>query len=149
MIEKRVVTNAVLAMLTGATGLPVGRGRTPANAGLKYYVLYALDTSLSGPPLADEHDDLTVIYQVTSVSAPDPAKPGSAGSAEQAEWLADKARTAFLARAPFTGRWVHDLAVPGAVVMARELDVEPGGTNDPADAIMSYVQRFRITLTPA
>ncbi|GAA2770240.1 hypothetical protein XF35_39890 [Streptomyces platensis subsp. clarensis] len=149
MIEKRAVTNAVLALLAETTGLPVGRGRLPAGAGLRYYVLYSLDTAVSGPPLADEHDDLSVVYQVTSVSAPDPAKPGSAGSAEQAEWLADKARTAFLARNPATGHWLHDLPVPGAVVMTRELDTEPGGTNDPADAIMSYVQRFRFTLTPA
>ncbi|MFD7980183.1 hypothetical protein [Streptomyces sp. NPDC059071] len=149
MIEKRTVTSAVLTLLTDATGLPVGRGRAPANAGLKYYVLYTLDTTLSGPPLADEHDDLTVTYQITSVSAPDPTKPGSTGSAEQTEWLADKARAALLARDPATGRWQRDLVVPGAVVMARELETEPGGTNDPADAIMSYVQRFRITLTPA
>ncbi|MEU6979569.1 hypothetical protein [Streptomyces sp. NPDC046371] len=149
MIERRTVTTAIITLLTEATGLPVGRGRAPAGAGLRYYVLYALDTAVSGPPLADEHEDMTVIYQVTSVSAPDPAKPGSAGSAEQAEWLADKARTAFLARNPATGTWMHDLPLPGAVVMSRALDTEPGGTNDPADAIMSYVQRFRFTLTPA
>ncbi|MFB7867358.1 hypothetical protein [Streptomyces sp. NPDC056069] len=149
MIEKRTVTTAAIVLLTEATGLPVGRGRIPANAGLRYYVLYSLETDTDGPPLADEHEDLTVVYQVTSVSAPDPAKPGSAGSAEQAEWLADKVRMAFLARNPATGLWVNDLSVPGAVVRARELDTEPGGTNDPADAIMSYVQRFRVTLTPA
>jgi hypothetical protein len=39
--------------------------------------------------------------------------------------------------------------VPGAKVICRELDTEPGGTSDPSDAIMSYVQRFRFDLTAA
>lgn len=149
MIERRLVTNAALAMLAAATGVPVGRGRAPANPGLRYYVLYALDADDPEPSLADEHEDLTAVYQVTSVSLPDPAKPGSSGSEEQVEWLADKARAAFLARNPATGAWLHELAVEGASVRSRELDTEPGGTNDPGDAIMSYVQRFKVTLTPA
>jgi hypothetical protein len=149
MIERRLVTNAVLTMLAAATGRPVGRGKAPANPGLSYYVLYPLDGAVSGPPLTDENEDLTVTFQVTSVSLPDPAKPGTSGSAEQVEWMADKARAAFLARNPATGAWMNELAVDGAVVMCRELDTEPGGTNDPADAIMSYVQRFKVTLTPA
>ncbi|MEU9703108.1 hypothetical protein [Streptomyces sp. NPDC047981] len=149
MIERREVTNAVLAMLTAATGMPVGRGRLPQNPGTRYYVVHALDATLSGPPLADLNEDLTVIFQVDSVSAPDPTKPGSSGSAEQAEWLADRARAAFLGRSRLSGQWTHPISVSGAVVMARSLDSEPGGTNDPADAIMNFVQRFRLDLTPA
>lgn len=149
MIDRRPVTNAVLTMLADASKLPVGRGRIPTNPGLHYYVLYPLPVTVSGPPLADENEDLTVVYQVTSVSLPDPSKPGTSGSAEQVEWMADKARAAFLARNPISGRWLHELNVAGAAVMCRELDTEPGGSNDPGDAIMSYVQRFKVTLTPA
>jgi hypothetical protein len=114
-----------------------------------YYLLYPLDTGLDGPPLADTHDDITLVYQVTSVSGPDPTRPGSAGTLDQAELLADKARAAILGRDPASGEWSHPLTIPGAKVMCRELDVEPGGTTDPTDGIISYVQRFRLALTPA
>ncbi|MFJ7990330.1 hypothetical protein [Streptomyces sp. NPDC096351] len=149
MIERRPVTNAILAMLAAASGLPVGRGRAPTTTSRHYYVLYALPLTVDGPPLADENEDITITYQVTSISLPDPAKPGSAGSVEQVEWMADKARAAFLQRDQATGEWTHRIDVAGVDVMCRELDTEPGGTNDPADAIMSYVQRFKVTLTPA
>ncbi len=126
MIERRLVTNATLTMLTTATGLPVGRGRAPTTTSRHYYVLYALDGAVSGPPLADENEDLAVTFQITSVSLPDPAKPGSAGSAEQVEWMADKARAAFLARNPANGTWAWPINVDGATVVSRALDTEPG-----------------------
>ncbi|WP_330479860.1 hypothetical protein OG301_39295 (plasmid) [Streptomyces platensis] len=151
MIERRMVTNALAALLSAATSLPVGRGvlpASPANA-TAYYVLTSLDSTLSGAPYADMNEDLSLVIQVTSVSAPDKTRPGSAGSLEQAEGLADKARTAFLARNPTTGQWTNPLAVSGVRCMCRELETEPGAMNDPADGIISYVQRFRFDLTPA
>lgn len=148
MIARRLVTNALATLLTSATGLPVGRGRTPGGK-LPYYLLYSVDTTVHGPALADTLDDATIVYQVTSVSGPDPAVSGSAGSLEQAEWLADKARTAVLGRDPATGLWLHTLPVSGTKVMGRSLDTEPGATSDPADGIITYVQRFRFDLTPA
>ncbi|KPC70377.1 hypothetical protein ADL35_38775 [Streptomyces sp. NRRL WC-3753] len=87
------------------------------------------------------------MYQVTCVSGPDPARPNSAGSADQGEWMADKAREAFLGRNPATGLWLYPIVVPGAKVTARRLDVEAGATSDPGDAIMSYVLRTAISLT--
>ncbi|HEX5568026.1 MAG TPA: hypothetical protein VFY14_14050 [Streptomyces sp.] len=148
MIDRRKVTAALAALLTAETGMPVGLGRMP-KANPPYYLLYSVDTSVSGPPLADESEDISLVYQVTSVSGPDPAKPSSTGTLDQAEWLADKARAAILRRDPVTGRWAAPLAVPGARVMGRALEIEPGGTSDPNDAIISYVQRFRFDLTPA
>ncbi|MEU6016969.1 hypothetical protein ABZ826_23840 [Streptomyces sp. NPDC047515] len=148
MIPRHPVTAALAALLTSATSLPVGRGRMP-DAKPPYYLLYSLDTGLDGPPLADTHDDISLVYQVTSVSGPDPARPASAGTLDQAELLADKARTAILGRDPVTGLWLHPLTILGVKVMARALDVEPGATNDPQDGIISYVQRFRFDLTPA
>lgn len=151
MIDKRPVTNAFATMLATATSLSVGRGKMPTTVPRPhyYYVLYSLTTDLSGPELADLNEDLSLVYQVTSVSGPDPDEPDSAGTVDQAEWLADKARKAVLGRDPNTGLWLHTLTVTGAKVMTRALDTEPGGTNDPADAIISYVQRFRLGLTPA
>lgn len=151
MIERRTVTNALAALLTTATSIPVGRGvlpASPANA-TAYYVLTPLDSTVSGAPYADMNDDMSLVVQVTSVSAPDRTRPGSTGTLEQAEGLADKARTAFLARNPTTGQWINALAVTGVRCMCRELETEPGAMNDPTDGIISYVQRFRFDLTPA
>ena len=148
MIDKRAVTKAVAALLAAATNKPVGLGVMP-QADPPYYIVYSLDPTFSGAPLADDNEDLSVVYQITSISGPDPTKASSTGSLDQAEWLADKARKAFLERDPATGLWLRELAVAGAKVMCRELETEPGGTSDPADAIISYVQRFRFDLTPA
>jgi len=149
MIERRLVTTAVAAMLAAASGKPVGRGSIPPGAEPPYYLLTVISTATSGAPLADESEDLRVVYQVTAVSGPAPSTPGSYAVADQAEWLADKARAAFLARDPNTGQWLHPITVTGARVIARSLDIEPGGSRDDSDAIIDNVQRFRLDLTPA
>jgi hypothetical protein len=150
VIDRRLVTNAFVTMLATGTGHAVGRGKAPAGVSEPpYYVVDALTTELSGAPLADEHEDASLVYQVTSVSGPDPERPESSGALDQAEWMADKARRVVLQRHPTTGLWLHPLTVAGYKVRGRELETEPGGTNDPADAIISYVQRFRLDLTPA
>lgn len=148
MIDKRAVTAALAALLTTETGKPVGLGRMPQSTP-PYYILDSVDTSLSGAPFADDNEDISLVYQVTSVSGPDPKVVSSTGTLDQAELLADKARAAILRRDPATGLWAAALDVPGATVMCRELETEPGGTSDPSDAIISYVQRFRFDLTPA
>ncbi|QBJ94423.1 hypothetical protein D0Z67_29065 (plasmid) [Streptomyces seoulensis] len=149
MISRLAASRAVAALLAEATGLPVGRGHAPNGAQAPYYLLYSVDTSLSGAPFADLNEDALTVYQVTSVSGPDPTVLSSAGLEDQAEWMADKARQAFLLRDSVTGRWRYPLTVPGYRDMARTLDTEPGGTSDPADGIISYVQRFSIAWTPA
>ncbi|MFB7592311.1 hypothetical protein [Streptomyces sp. NPDC056169] len=149
MIERRLVTQAVVAMLAAASGKPVGHGAIPVGAEPPYYLLTVVSTTVSGAPLADESEDLSVVYQVTAVSGPAPSKPGSHADADQAEWLADKARAAFLARDPGTGLWLHPITVAGAKVFDRSLDNEPGGSTDSSDAIINNVQRFRLDLTPA
>jgi hypothetical protein len=94
-------------------------------------------------------EDASLVYQVTSVSGPSSSVISSTGYLDQAEWMADAARDAFLLRHPATGLWLHSLDIPGYRDICRELETEPGGTSDPADAIISYVQRFRIDLSPA
>ncbi|CAM5499696.1 hypothetical protein SANTM175S_08951 [Streptomyces antimycoticus] len=105
--------------------------------------------SVSGAPYADEHEDMETVYQVTSVSGLVPGQSGTYGTLEQAEGMADKAREAFIGRDPESGLWLHALDIAGAKCVCRELEIEPGATNDPADGIISYVQRFRFGLTAA
>ncbi|MFE7547100.1 hypothetical protein [Streptomyces gardneri] len=149
MIDRLPVNKAVAAMLAAASGKPVGRGAIPLGAEPPYYLLTVVSTAVSGAPLADESEELSIVYQVTSVTGPAPSNAGSHAVADQAEWLADKARAAFLARDPNTGQWLHPIAVAGARVYGRSLDTEPGGSRDDSDAIIDNVQRFRLDLTPA
>lgn len=148
MIEKLKATKAVAAMLATASGLPVGRGQKPQSEP-PYYILYSLDATVSGAPFPDFNEDASLVWQVTSVSGPSSTTISSTGYQDQVEWMADKARKAFLERNPSTRQWVNTLTVPGYRDMCRELETEPGGTSDPTDAIISYVQRFRIDWTPA
>lgn len=153
MIDQRKATDALLALIQEATGMPCGDVQIPAAgtgpAPPPYYLLHTIANTLSGAPLADLNEDASIVYQVTCVSGPDPAKPNSRGAREQAEWMAGKVRSAVLGRDPDSLEWLHDLAVPGAKVMGRGPEAEAGVTNDPGDAIISYVLRFRIDLTAA
>ncbi|MFB7359669.1 hypothetical protein [Streptomyces gardneri] len=149
MIDRLPVDQAVATMLAAASGKPVGRGAIPPSVEPPYYLLTVVSTTVSGAPLADESEDLSIVYQVTSVTGPAPSNPGSYAVADQAAWLADKARKAFLARHPDAGQWLHSITVPGARVFGRSLDIEPGGSRDESDAIINNVQRFRVDLTRA
>jgi len=155
MIERRPVTLLVASVLAQASGKPVGLGKIPPSPDgttevvPPYYILYSIPLMLGGAPLADRNEDAAVTYQVTSVSGPDPRVGQSTSAEDQAEWMADKARTALLGRDPVTGMWLYDVAPPGWKTMCRELDIEPGADSSAGDAIISYVQRFTFYLTPA
>ncbi|MGS2592122.1 hypothetical protein [Streptomyces hebeiensis] len=146
MIARLPVTTALAELVTTATGFPVGRGQKPSQDP-PYYLLHSIHAQVSGAPFADRGEDSSLVYQLTAVSGPDPARPGSYGVADQAELMADRARTAILGRDPTTGRWLHDLTVPGARVIGRNLDVEAGAASDASDGIMSYALRIRLDLT--
>ncbi|MFJ9988563.1 hypothetical protein ACIQUD_31900 [Streptomyces globisporus] len=150
MIKRAPVTMAFSALLASATGIPVGRGRKPDGNHHRYYLLHSIGATYSGAPYSDLNEDASFVYQLTPVSGPDPTRPDSYGVADQAEWMADKGREVAYGRDPATGLWLHQLVIPGARVIGRGPDSsEPGGSSDPADAIMSYVQRFRFDLTSA
>lgn len=155
MIERRVATEAVATLLADATGTPVGRGKIPTDDSNieivpPYYILDSVGPLvLSGAPFADMNEDASITWQITAVSGPDPGIPQSSSALEQAEWHADRARTALLGRDPATGQRLHPLNLAGWKDMCRDLDSEPGATNDPADAIISYVLRVRFDLTPS
>ncbi|MER6086834.1 hypothetical protein [Streptomyces bluensis] len=142
------VTRALVALLEQTTGRPCGVGELPRvqirsgewePAAAPYAILDSLPGEFSGPPLWDWHADAAWTYQVTSVGERE----------DQVQWLADRVRVSVIGRDD--GRWIHDLHVPQARVIDRELDHDTGGepSVSAAGVIVSYVQRFTITVTSA
>ena len=143
MIAQLPVTQAMVKLITGATGHPCGHGALPTDAAgapvpPPYYVLHPVQFTPDGAPLADMAEDASLIYQVTCVGV----------QTDQGESLADRVRAAVLGRSPVTGVWQHPLTVPGVTCYGRSIDLDAGTVPDPADAIVSYVIRFRIDCTP-
>ncbi|MFI1830708.1 hypothetical protein ACH41E_30365 [Streptomyces sp. NPDC020412] len=144
-VPRRPVTRALAALIEEATGRPCGTGALPrvrvgdewVPAPVPYTVLDSLPGVFSGPPLADWHADAAWSYQVTSVGARE----------DQAEWLADRVRAGIVGRT--RGRWTCELALSQGRVIDRELHYDSAGepSVSAAGAIVSYVQRFTITVT--
>ncbi|MGW1284365.1 hypothetical protein ACWD4N_11775 [Streptomyces sp. NPDC002586] len=108
-------------------------------AAAPHTMLDSLPGEFSGPPLADWQADAAWSYQVTSV--------GERG--DQVQWLADRVRDGVVGRSD--GSWAYDLRISQGRAIDRELAHESGGETSvsAAGAIVSYVQRFTITVTPA
>ncbi|MEU7576727.1 hypothetical protein AB0B50_03890 [Streptomyces sp. NPDC041068] len=141
MIDRARVTDAVQAMLAMATGKPCGRGRLPLIGGkpaaLPYTVLYPQGGPVGGAPLADRSEDARLVYQVTIVAA----------RADQAEWLADRVRQAFLGRTP-EGAWLCTIEALAVDVWGRELLADEGLDEAGAgDAVVTGVQRYELAVT--
>ncbi|MFG2227659.1 hypothetical protein [Streptomyces sp. NPDC048644] len=142
------VTRALAALLEQATGRPCGLGELPrvqeqpgqwVAAAAPYTILDALPADFSGPGLWNWHADASWSYQVTSVGE----------RADQVQWLADRVRVGVIGRTD--DRWARDLRVPEARVIDREVTYDAAGelAVSAAGTIVSYVQRFTITVTPA
>ncbi|MDJ0383210.1 hypothetical protein [Streptomyces sp. G-G2] len=139
MIDRAPLTAAVRTMLTAATGRPCGLGGLPLVDGrpapLPYSVLYPLGGLVGGSPFADYSEDACPAFQVTIVGA----------RTDQAEWLADRVRRAFLQRTP-AGDWEQPVTAPGLNVWARELLVDEGA--DPVGGdVVTYIQRYKLAAT--
>lgn len=150
MIDRLPVTNALQALLATLTGCPVGKDTVPLNAAGKpvpppYTLLYTQDDDDEDNTLADNNKATVFTYQATCVSGPLPGQPNSRGLADQAQWLADRARR--VVERPADGRsgYLHPLPVPGAHCYHREAR-GAGGTSDATDAIITRVIRFRLHL---
>lgn len=137
------LTRALLDVLVAGTGRPCGLGSLPRGAdgepaAFPYAIIDSLPGEFSGPPLADWHADAAWTYQVTSVGE----------RADQVQWLADRVRAVLVGRVD--DGWLWDLSVPEMAVIDRELTADAGG--DPVDGsqgdIVTYVQRFAITVSP-
>ncbi|MFD5878503.1 hypothetical protein [Streptomyces yangpuensis] len=142
MIERRIVTDALAALLGTATGKPCGIGALPLVGGkpaeTPYTVLRSLTLSLAGAPFTDLHEDASTHYQVDCI----------ARQHTQAEWLADRVRTGVLGR-DAAGQWLRPLSIPGWSCYARGVSLDAGPEDDPAAAIVSYVIRFQLDWTQA
>ncbi|WP_330340164.1 hypothetical protein [Streptomyces sp. NBC_00557] len=147
MTARLPVTRALATLIEHTTGRPCGIGELPRVQGKSgwepplapYTILDSLPAEFGGPPLWDWHADAAWSYQVTSVGE----------RADQVEWLADRVRAGVVGR--IDGHWSHDLHVPEARVIDRELTYDAGGepSVSAVGAIVSYVQRVTITVTPA
>jgi hypothetical protein len=138
-VSGREVSLAVQKTLATTTGRSCGYGTaptassTPTGAAIPYSVLYPLGATTSGPPYGDGDADARMLVQVTSV----------ASTAEQVEWMADKVRTALLARS--NGTYTNAITITGCAVIGRELDKEEGISVN--SGVYSYVQRYILTVT--
>lgn len=147
MTARLPVTRSLAALVEHATGRPCGIGELPRAkrrpgwevASIPYTILDSLPAEFTGPPLWDWHADATWSYQITSVGE----------RVDQVEWLADRVRVGVVGRTD--GRWTHDLRIPEVRAIDRALTYEAGGepSVSASGAIVSYVQRFTITVTPA
>jgi hypothetical protein len=127
-------TAGVIAALR-AVGLLVGDAIAPVATGAqKWAVVYGGGVGLLSGTMRDERTDASPVIQVTSVGT----------TAEQSEWVADKARATLLAR-PTTvavaGRKVLSVSVEASQPTRRDDDVFP--------PLYYGVDLYRIATTPA
>jgi hypothetical protein len=115
--SSREHTDAIVAALT-AGGLTAQAGRKPDDQpGLDHYVVVRPWLDRFDGPLADEHADAVLTYQVIAVGS----------TVEQAEWTRDQARGALLQPGAVTtpGRLVSRVAINGTRPTARDDDLTP------------------------
>nr|BEK65694.1 hypothetical protein KPHV_29210 [Kitasatospora purpeofusca] len=139
-VQGRVVSLAFRDALIAGSGRSCGYGAAPVAADkptgntIPYSVLYPLGGTSSGPPFGDQGGDGRMLYQITSVGS----------TAEQAEWQADKVRTAVLGTGP-KGGFATPIVPAGHTVTGREIDKEDGTTV--ANGVYSYVTRVVLYVT--
>ncbi|MEV0735435.1 hypothetical protein AB0I51_05595 [Streptomyces sp. NPDC050549] len=138
------LTRALMNVLAAGTGRPCGLGVLPRAedgqpAAFPYLTLDSLPGEFSGPSFANWQADATWTYQATSVGE----------RADQVQWLGDKVRATLFDRTQ--NGWRTDIPVAELRVIDRELAYDAEG--EPVDgshgSIVTYVQRFTITVTPA
>lgn len=113
MTTLRAHTAAVVAALEGA-GLVVGLGARPDTTSSKWAVVHTMGRT-EPTSVADSHGDFLYTCQVVAVGQ----------GPEQAEWVADRARTALTAPLSVTGRTWLGVAHEGGPPLSRDDDVHP------------------------
>lgn len=134
MVPLREVSAAVVAGLATDTGKNVGDSVAPSDTTLPYAIVYRIPGG--GPFSSLDHGNqyATVTVQITSVGA----------TAEQAEWMKDKARTAMLDLTNFTApsgyRFAHvNCDLDNGVNRDDDLGTEP---------LFYGIDRYRLWVVP-
>lgn len=151
LIARLPVTDGLAALLATLTERPVGRRTVPLDDQGRpvpppYTLLYPLDRNDDTNTLADDGGCIVVDYQATFVSGPLPGQPDSRGGDEQAQWMADRAWKVVERPTDGTTGYAHPLNVGPGVDCWRREATEAGGTQNPQDAIMTSVIRYRLYL---
>ena len=151
MIERLPVTDGLVSLLETLTERPVGRRNIPLDENghpvpPPYTILDPLDRVDDDGTLADNGKAAIVDYQATFVSGPLIGIPDSRGGDEQAQWLADRGWKVVERPANGSPGYLHILNVGDGVGCWRREAKEAGGTDDPNDAIITSVIRYRLYL---
>jgi hypothetical protein len=151
VIDRLPVTQGLQQLLATLTGRPVGRRTIPLDAAGRpvpppYTILYPLDRDDDTNTLADNQTAAVLNYQATFVSGPQPGVPDSRGGDEQAQWLADRGWKVVERPADGSPGYAHALNVGDGVGCYRREAREAGGTDNPEDAIITSVIRYRLYL---
>lgn len=148
--DRRLVTDALVAMIAGSTGKPCGKTRvpdlpavTPPAKPSPYTVVHAIDGGgFWGPGLVAPEESADFVYQVDSVG----------WSPDQCEWMADAVRRTLLARTSSGAFQVAFPAVSGLVVTDRRPEGGPGGIDAGGkrpNEVYSIAERFTVCVCPA
>lgn len=142
VVERELLTKAILAALRTIPGLSAEVGRVPdpppgqEAPELPYAILYPLDSDGFGGPPTDLEADAALDYQTTTV----------ARTAEHLEFNADWIRRTLLARNSATGAYVTAIAPAGLTVMLRE-GLGVGGFDSDDPSVLQLPERFRFWVT--
>lgn len=151
MINRLPATDGLVALLETLTERPVGRRTIPLDANghpvpPPYTILDPLDRVDDDNTLADNGKATVVDYQATFVSGPLVGIPDSRGGDEQAQWMADRGWKVVERPTDGSPGYMHTLNVGADVDCWRREAKEAGGTDDPNDAIITSVIRYRLYL---
>jgi hypothetical protein len=142
VVQKRLVTDGLIAMVAAGTGRPCGDHQSPSNGVLAdgYTYVHSIDGGdFDGAPFWSPESDATLVYQVTAVGK----------VRQQAEWLADRVRLTLVSRDNLGGFQVAFPSLAGMLVIHRSPDgISPGVIPEgpPENRVYSVPERYRISV---
>lgn len=141
VVDRRPVTDALLAMLAVATGRAAYDHGAPSDAEPPYNVVWSIPGGSYAGSLARPFQRSTLVYQIDSVGT----------ARESAQWLADKTAHAMLDRSangePTAAMAIGDMAVSERRPQAVPAGVDVGGK--PPHEVFSVPARYELLVVPA
>jgi len=145
VVQKQLVTDALITMVAAGTARPCGDHGSPPGAVMSegYTYVHSIDGgSFDGPGFWSPESDATLVYQITSVA-------GGPFGRKQAEWIADRVRLTLVSRSAGGGFQVAFPSLVGMLVIHREPDgLSPGVIPEgpPESRVYSVPERYRISV---